>query len=88
MCIDLHFSWLLKECGQRNTVRNIVRRIVGYFGSSQSFGSAPGRPKVVSIKIFTVSRDRFGLPDRNFSIQAIAVVPVFAVFLDRPQSSL
>ena len=48
----------------------------------------PGRPKVVPIKIFTVSRDRFSLPDRNFSIQAITVVPVFSVFLDRPRSSL
>ena len=45
----------------------------------------PGRPKVVSIKIFTVSRDRFGLSDRDFSIQAIAVVPVF---FDRPRSSV
>ena len=26
----------------------------------------PGRPKVVSIKTFTIFRDRFGLPDRNF----------------------
>ena len=29
-----------------------------------------GRPKVVSIKIFTISRDRFGRPDIIFSIQA------------------
>ena len=48
----------------------------------------PSRPKVVSIKTFTISRDRLGLPDRNFSIQAIAVVPVFSVFFDRPRSSL
>ena len=48
----------------------------------------PSRPKVVSIKTFTISRDHFGLPDRNFSIQAIAVVPVFSAFFDRPRSSL
>ena len=66
-----------------------VRCIMGYswivsvlpFGSSRS-------PKVVSIKIFTVSRDRLVSPDRNFSIQAIAVVPVFSVFFDRPRSFL
>ena len=48
----------------------------------------PGRPKVVSIKTFTIFRDRFGLPDRNLSIQAIAIVPVFSVFFDRPRSPL
>ena len=48
----------------------------------------PGRPKVISIKTFMIFRDRFGLPDINFSIQAIAIVPVFSVFFDRPRSSL
>ena len=51
----------------------------------------PGHPKVVSIKnlrSFALFRDHFGLPDRNFSIQAIAVVLVFSVFFDRPRSSL
>ena len=46
------------------------------------------RPKVVSIKTFMIFRDRFGLPDINFSIQAIAIVSVFSVFFDRPRSSL
>ena len=46
------------------------------YGALWDILGRPGCPKVVSIKIFTVSRDRFGLPDRNFSIQAIAVVSV------------
>ena len=58
-----------------------------FFGRLSNLGR-PGRSKMVSIKIFTVSRDRFGLPDKNFSIQAIAVVPVFSVFFDRPWWSL
>ena len=40
-----------------------VRCFVGYFGSYQFFGRL-GCPKVVSIKTFTISRDRFGRPDQ------------------------
>ena len=59
----------------------------GIFLGRFSLLGRPSRPKVISIKIFTVSRDRFGLPDIIFSFQEIAVVPVFSVFFDRQRSS-
>ena len=38
----------------------------GIFLGRFSLLGRPSRPKVISIKIFTVSRDRFGLPDIIF----------------------
>ena len=76
---------------KRTVFNSVDAAILEYSGESTMhhgiFLGRPSRPKVVSIEIFTVSRDRFGLPDIKFSIQAIAVVLVFSVFLDRPWSS-
>ena len=57
----------------------------GIFWGHVSLLGRPSRPKVVSIEIFTFYRDLFSRPNRNFSIQTIAVV---SVFFDRPRSSL
>ena len=64
-----------------------IRCFVGYFFGPLSLLGHPGRPKVISIKLFTISRGHFGLPDRIFSSQGTEVVPVLSFFFDRPRSS-
>ena len=61
----------------------------GIFWVVSVFWVVPVARKRFPSKYLPISRNRFGLPDRHFSTQAIgAVIPVFLVFFDRPQSFL
>ena len=61
----------------------------GIFLGPLSLLGRPVLPKMVSIKIFTVSRDLFGLPYRSFAIHGLfrssAVFPVVFLYqINRP----